>query len=632
MFCSAIINYYVLRHHGAFGIIPSMYIRRTQTRNTATGESYYTHRLVQSLRVGTKVRQVTLLNLGRHFAIGQNHWPTLCSRIDQLLSPQKTLISLDCPSQVEREAQRIVAQLLTRQPEAIPSAKETETGLSPEDVQTVLVDSLEMSRPRSVGVEQVGLWAMGKAGFTELLADVGLTGPQRAAAIGAIIGRMAAPGSERALHRWLSAQSGLGELLDVDFETMSLMQFYRVSDLLIRNREAIENRLFSKINDLFNLPGTVTLYDLTNTYFEGEAEGNSKAQRGRSKEKRCDSPLLTLGLVLDGSGFVRRSQIFPGNVSEGSTLEGMLKGLNAPNGTLVVMDRGVATEANLVWLRDKGYRYLVVSRERERQFDFNGAACIETAAKEQIHIQKVLSDDGQEVRLYCHSQRRAEKEKGISRRFAERFEAGLTKLSEGLSKPRTTKNIDKLWERIGRLKEKNRGIGQHYHIEIIPDDSGLQAQAIHWKQKPLDGTSLTHPGVYCLRSNETGWDEERLWRTYITLTDLESVFRSLKSELGLRPLFHRKEERSDGHLFITVLTYQIVQIIRQQLAEKGIHGRWSTLRDILSSQCRITASFRRPDGHSLQVRKATRPEPEQQKIFQALGIHANPGGVKKMVV
>ena len=218
-----------------------------------------------------------------------------------------------------------------------------------------------------------------------------------------LIGRMAAPGSELSTWQWVRSRSALGELLDTDFETMPLVRLYRVSDLLLRHRDAIEDALFARIRDLFTLPTTVTLYDLINTYFEGTAEENPKAARGRSKEKRTDCPLVTLGMVLDSSGFVRRSKMFPGNVAEGSTLQDMLKGLDAPNGALVIMDAGIATEANLAWLREQGYRYLAVSRERTRQFDPDQATKVLTASQETVQLQRVLDKDGTEVRLYCQS-------------------------------------------------------------------------------------------------------------------------------------------------------------------------------------------------------------------------------------
>jgi len=605
-----------------------MYIRRTQTRHSATGEAYYTQRLVQSVRVGSQVRQTTLLNLGRHFALAQEEWPALCARLEELRSGQGALLGGVGSMRVEREAQRLFARLLARQPVAATTASAASTP----DVQAIDVDSVELSRPRTVGVESVGLWAMAEVDFVGLLQALGLTGPQRALIVGAIIGRMAAPGSERATHRWLGERSGLGELLDIDFEALPLVPFYRAADGLMRHRAVIEQRLFARVSELFALDWTVTLYDLTNTFFEGEAAGNPKAQRGHSKEKRRDCPLVTLGLVLDGSGFVRRSQTFDGNVVEGTTLEDMLHGLGAPRGALVVMDAGIATEENIGWLRTQGYRYLVVSRERQRQFDAREAITLETANGEHVAIQRVADADGQEARLYCYSERRARKEEGIAQRFTQRFEAALQKLHEGLARPRTTKTLDKVWERIGRLKAKSHGVGQHYAIAIVPDATGQWAQAIRWERQPVAGTLLTHPGVYCLRTNELSWDAEQLWRTYVTLTDLEAVFRSLKSELGLRPVYHRTEGRVDGHLFITVLAYQFVQLIRRRLRQHGISDRWSTLRDILAGQCRVTATFRRADGRTLHVRKATRAEPAQLAILQALGSDPSPGGIQKMLV
>ena len=148
----------------------------------------------------------------------------------------------------------------------------------------------------------------------------------------------------------------------------------------------------------------------------------------------------------------------------------------------------------------------------------------------------------------------------------------LGKLADGLTKPRTQKTIAAIQQRIGRLKEKTRAIGEHYEITVIPDATGLDATAITWKQTPAEGSKLTHPGVYCLRSNETAWDDTTLWCASTMLTDLEAVFRGLKSDLGLRPVFHHTEDRTEGHLFITVLaSVHLVQIIRRKPPAKGEH-------------------------------------------------------------
>lgn len=461
----------------------------------------------------------------------------------------------------------------------------------------------------------------------------GLRGP-----VGAVrLHGAAAGGGDGHGHRapgrpWLIERRGLGERLEVDFEAQSAMALYRVSDHLLAHQAAIEGHLFDQVSDLFSLRDTVTLYDLTNTYFEGTAAGNDKAQRGHSKEKRTDCPLLTLGLVLDGSGFVRRSRVFAGNVVEGRTLEEMLAGLGDGRGALVVMDRGIATEDNLAWLRAGGYRYLVVSRERRQGVDLGEPPAIETADGAAVHLARGLDEENAEVRLYCYSEGRAQKETAIAPRFAERFEAGLEKIVEGLSRPRTQKTLAKLWERIGRLKAQSHGIGQHYRITLTPDAEGQKAVGLSWERLPREGSLLTDPGCYCLRRSETDWDSEKLWRTYSMLTDLEAVFRSLKLELGLRHVYHHTDSRADAHLFISVLAYQWVQIIRRRLREDGISDSWSSLRKTLSGQCRVTATFRRADGRALHVRTATRAEPDQLAIYQALGLNPAPGGVKKMIV
>ena len=600
-----------------------MFVRRTQTRRTGAGKPYFSHRLVHAERIGNTVRQRTLLNLGRHFDIPNTEWPRLCARVEDILNGQAQVLA-DGPPDVEEEAQRIAAQLVARGAGG-PSNH-------PADVQPVDVSSLRLVRPRSVGVEQVGLWALEKLGLPALLADLGINGALRAAAAGAIIGRLAQPGSERATHRWLQQRSGLGELLGTDFETTSAMQLYRASDALVKHRQAIEERLFDRAMGLFDLQPTVTLYDLTNTYFEGEAGQQPQAQRGHSKEKRTDCPLLTLGLVLDASGFVRRSQVFAGNVREQQTLAGMLGALQAPQDALVVMDRGVATEACVTWLRDNGYRYLVVSRERHRQFDAETAVSVRTRSDQTVHLHKTVSTDPDEVRLYCFSEERANKERAIVERFATRFETALAKLNDGLSRPRAHKRLDQVWQRIGRLKSRHTRVAAHYQIDVTADETGERAAAVTWTRRPKDGSMLTHPGIYCLRSSETDWDEETLWRTYTTLTDVEAVFRALKSELGLRPIYHHKPRRAEGHLFITVVAYQLAQVIRTRLCAHGEHASWSTLRRILEGQQRVTATFRRPDGRTLHVRTATQPEPEQRAIYDALGIDSHPGGVRKTII
>ncbi len=254
-----------------------------------------------------------------------------------------------------------------------------------------------------------------------LLEELGLSGPQRAAVLGNLVGRMAAPASERASWHWLRQRSALGELLGCDCETMG-------RNALQRHRDTIETRLLQRAADL---------YDRTSTCCEGAADRQPLARRGHSREKRHDCPPLTLGLALDASGFVRRSRALAGNVAEGGTLQAMPTALDA--------------------------------------------------------------------------------------------------LHEGLSRKGTTKRVEKVWQRIGRLQARHPSAAPHYAIDVQADDRGRNATAVAWKRQPLEGSGATHPGVHGLRTSSVGWDAERLWRTCVTRTDLEAVLRSLEERTGTAP-------------------------------------------------------------------------------------------------
>ena len=611
-----------------------MFIRRTQTRSRASGEPYATYRLVQTDRVGGAVKQTTLLNLGSQFDLAQHEWPALAQRIDALMRGQHCLLDTTLSDAGQALAQRYAAQLIALQPSAASITASAAAKADSGEVgryQEVDLDSLDLVRQRSVGVEHAALSVMRQCGLEHKLGELGMNRPQIAAALGNIIARMAHPGSELATHAWLQQRSALGELIGYDFEAMDLNRLYRASDALYKHRESLQDHLFTQVQSIFGFGETVTLYDLTNTYFEGIAAGVSKAKRGHSKECRSDCPLVTLAMALDGSGFPRRARVFAGNASEPATLKDMLTGLGAPSGATVVMDAGIATEANLAWLRAQGYHYVVVSRLRERQFDPALATEVQSAGNVKIKLQRVLDAQGQ-VLLYCHSPAREQKDRAIDAAKAAGFEAVCAKLHAGLSKPRGMKDVARIMERLGRAKQRFARAAQHYQVEVTKDDTGTLVRAITWSKRIKPGSAAAHPGVYCLRTTLLALDNATLWRTYTMLTNLESVFRSLKTDLGLRPVFHRIDRRVEGHLFISVLAYHFVHTLRLQLKTKGIHDSWETLRELLATQRRVTATLQRRDGRTVHVRKATRPEPQHQKINEILRLSPNPGGTHRVLV
>ena len=604
-----------------------MYIRRTTIKSRKDGGQYYTYRLVESRRTEKGVRQHTLLNLGVDFSLPREQWPDLTTRIEDILGGQQSLFDSD--SDVETLAQNYASRIIV-------SHQDTSDSDSI-DYREVDLDSLEMSRPRSVGGEHVTLEALRFLGLDTRLGELGFNGPQTAAAIGTIIGRACEPGSELATHEWLQERSGLGELIEYDFSNLSLYGMYQVSDQLLKKKAAIEQHLYEQERSLFGLQETITLYDLTNTYFEGQCKANALAAHGHSKEKRSDCPLVTLGLVLDSSGFPRRSHVYKGNVSEPETLSEMLLDLEKGGASTgrkptVVMDAGIATEDNIGWLQEHQYPYLVVSRKKHREFDETSSVVVKKDDECTVRVQKVFDEERQETLLYCHSTRREEKDQAIGDRFTNRFEEALQKLAGGLHKKRCLKKHDKVMEKIGRLRQKYSRVSRQYTISVEKDDAGGNATKITWERKPTPNTTDTYPGVYCLRTSQTEWDESTLWNTYTMLTDLEAVFRSLKSELGLRPVHHQLTDRVSGHLFITVLAYHLVHAIRFKLKQVQIHSSWSTLRKVLSTQNRVTVSMQCRKRGTVHVRKSTRPEPRQQEIYSALGVQSHPGHTIKTTI
>ena len=473
------------------------------------------------------------------------------------------------------------------------------------------------------------------------LQELGFTNIQTISAIGSLVAKTANPSSDIQTYNWLCKTSGINELIDCDFNKISSSNIYRVADKLNTHKDELEMHLYNRQKQIFDYDETITLYDLTNTYFEGTARGIARAKRGRSKEKRSDAPLVTLGIMLDSSGFVRKSEIFDGNIGESTTFKGMLdrlkvkkeKNLFTHKSSLIVMDAGIASEENINYLVENGYEYIVVSRKKDKQFDESKSTPVKLDSKKEVIVkaQKVINEDG-EVELFIHSKARESKENAMLKRVQNLFLESLQYLKDGLTLKRRTKNYEKVIERIGRIKEKYSAIAQYYNISVTKDSNSKNAINIKWSEKKsLDNKSSIN-GVYCLRSNNTTMDEKTLWKTYTTLTDLEAVFKSLKSELGLRPIFHQKQSRVDAHLFITLLAYSIVHTIRYKLKRKGIHYSWDSIRKILGTTDRITTSMRCKDGTTIHIRRSVELELEQKEIYDALNIKYQIGEVNRVYI
>jgi transposase len=597
-----------------------MFIREITKKEHGTGKVYVYHRLMEAVRTPKGPRQKIVLDLGR-LDLPRDRWKILADRIEQILSGQRSLWPAD--DAIETLAQNFARRIKRRERLAV----QVPNPVAPQpDWETIDLGSLTQEEVRTVGGEALGHWAFNTLGFPKMLENLGFTPIQITVAALLIVGRLLHPASERETFVWAKGCSALDELLGVDFERISLSALYRLSDALVQHREAIEAHLQQNEKRLFGLRESIILYDLTNTFLTGTARESTMAKRGRSKEKRTDCPLLTLALVLDEDGFPKASKVFEGNVSEPATLEMILNALPLRGQMLlqatptVVIDAGIATAENLALIRSHHMDYVCVSRSRPREFP-DGESTVIKAGPSGTVRGLCLEQEG-EILLYCQSTGRSAKEESMRERVQRRFEEGLASIAAALTKRRGIKRYDKILERVGRLRERYAAIARFYEVTVGQSED--QATALTWRIQNEEGLKARFCGGYVIRSSRKDLDEARLWSLYTTLTLVEESFRSLKSDLGLRPMYHRRDRRLEGHLFISICAYHLLAAIQRQLRKGGIIHSWETIRMRMASQCRVTAGMTNEKGERINIRQTTEPESFHREVYHALGMLPKP--------
>lgn len=618
-----------LRHAGY-----TVFIRRVQTRPRAgSAQPYASFRLVRSIRSGNSVRQLTLLNLGAHFSVPQPQWPALCELVAAIRSGRAPLIEPD--PDLLQAAQQIADRLSLS---ALPDT-------ASDDLAHVHLDSLDHRFVRSVGPERLALHALRELRFADALRDLGVSSRDARIAAALVLARMLHPSSEREAHAWLSHHSAALELLGLDSGApLSLAKLYRIGDLLWHHREALETALFRRERSLLELAPTIAFYDLTNVHYHGRPR--SDLQHGRSKQKRNDCPLVTLGLTLDAAGFPCRSEILPGNVCEPATLAKAISRLgrllgDGPRPT-VVMDAGLSTAATIAWLRAQGYDWITVRRGGADPPAADPELSFRTRHGTAAKAWRLRTRDG-ESELCLWSEERQAKDDAILAKQRERFESELQALHAGLTQKGCTKRYDKVVERLGRLKERYKRVAGQYELRVeraqaardTSDESagaaGRKGQrkqsrqpplaaAVRWQRNDQHARKDARAGTYVLRTSHTDWDLERVARTYWQLTEIEATFRSLKSEIGLRPIWHAKQDRIRAHLFIAVLAYHGVHLLRRRLGAQGMHDSWETIRRKLANWMRLTTTLVTAGGERIECRQDTRPDQAAAALARAAGV------------
>jgi hypothetical protein len=470
---------------------------------------------------------------------------------------------------------------------------------------------------------------LSKSGWSQDSIDLALTH---------IISRASYPASELRTSKWIKENSSVCELTQYPREDITKDKLYKISHRLYAIKNSLEAYLSKRTTELFDLDDKIILYDLTNTYFEGSMHTSKIARFGRSKEKRNDAKIIVLAVVVNIEGFLKYSQIFDGNLADSQSLEPIIEELSIRTSQLgrkpiVVMDAGIASEENLSLLRAKGYDYVCVSRSGLKKYKIDTRSKvvqITDKRNQPITLRRVIVKGSRDAWLKVHSEAKAMKESGMNGRFSERYEQGLNQIQEGIMKKGGTKKESKVWERIGRLKQKYPSVHKFYDVELKTQGGGV-AMELTWARKKQPKT-MNREGQYLLRTTLDEKKESVQWKIYNVIREIESTFRVLKTDLDLRPIYHKTDDAVMAHLHLGLLAYWIVNTIRHQLKQKGIHNEWRDIARTMNTQKLVTTTMETQYDEHIVIRQCSEPTPEVLKIYNALKYKHRPFTRKKSVV
>lgn len=605
-----------------------MYIREVITKNRKTQTKYVSHRLVESIQTEKGPRQRSIMHLGT-LSLPKEEWPRLARVLEARLAAQPSLFEGD--KKIVQVADQVMEKYRFSQLEQADMAIREEK----REMVTVDMQSVSTTESRSLGPELVAHATWNKLGFNEILARLGLDSFQCALAQAVVVGRLLQPGSDLATWRWLSSQTALPEMLEGFLTDGSKNAVYEMADLLLSLKDKVELDLRKRESVLFPSESTLFLFDLTNTYFEGQCANNTRAEFGHSKEKRSDCRLVTLALVVDARGFPIFSQVYGGNQPEPQTLEDVLTRLEKQTVLFpecrptIVMDRGIATSDNLVLLKSREFSYIVIERRPvEKEYVQEFEMCRDTFdliiptdqaanSHSNVYVKKIPIENG--CRVLCVSEGRKQKEAAMDVLMERRFLEDVDKLGRSIQKG-TIQLVDKISQRVGRIKERYPSISRYYEIDLSLDQDAKKATAIHCKKQPTKETRDILTGCYVIETSHEDLSADTVWRLYTNLTKVEDAFRSLKTDLGFRPVHHQIARRTEAHLFISVLAYHLLISIEYQLQEQGDTRRWSTIKTILSTHQRSTVVITDEHDQIHSIRLSGTPETAHREIYDRLNV------------
>jgi len=571
-----------------------MYLRHTTRRKDGKVHTYW--RLVRSVRVGRKVVQQTVAHLGELDAQGRARARALAHAI-----------------------------LGTReQPDLFSPPDDGDEGIP------VRLHRLRLERGRTFGNVWLG-WTLWRAlrldAWLERLMPTGREAvPWATMAAVLVLARLCEPSSELHIAEDWYRQTALEDLLALPAALVNDDRLYRALDRLLPHKTALEQHLVGRLGELFALDYDLLLYDVTSTYFEGQAVRNPLAHRGYSRDHRPDCVQVCLALVVTREGMPLGYEVFPGNRTDVTTVEEIVETMEARYGLaqrIWVMDRGMTSEENLSWLRETHRRYLVGTPKSElRKWARQIADARDwEAVRDGIEAKRCVGPDGAETFVLIRSIERREKEQAIHARFIRRIEEALARLARRIAHARRPLDRGRLERQLGRLLAHTSRAAGRYVIDLVADPSVPAGVRLVWTARPeWDDWARWSEGCYVLRSNIPDWSPEELWRTYIQLTEAEAAFRIHKSELSLRPIWHQRADRVQAHILVCFLAYVLWKTLEQWQRRAGLGQSPRTILEELRRIQSTDVVLPTTDGRELRLRCVVRPDAAQAALLDRLGL------------
>lgn len=603
-----------------------MFIRAVHKTDKNKSKSYTYYRLTHSYRIGDKTRQSVLLNLGKLEGVSKSDHKALANRIEEIITGAGNSLFPTISNELEELAQSF-AQKISRD-KIFPSLKGKTISKDVDNtIQNVILDSIEQIESSQIGGEWLVKQAFEKLGIVDILESIGLDNSQIDIAQTLLTAKLIHPSSELETERWLNENSGALELYN-NIDKVTRYKLYQVTSKMFDARKQIDSSFYCNAKNLFSDRNKIVIYDLTNMYFEGQMLGSQKAEFGRSKQKRSDRRLIGLALSIDNLGFVRHSQFYSGNISEPGTFSDLLNAVSKQftherEKPLVVMDAGISTEENLEVLRKDKYDYVCVSRTMPKEYKklSDKPEVITDNRGNNIELTKVYVEDKDDCFLLVKSDQKQIKEESMDKKMTLRLEAQLDDIKQKLTKKGTVKKINKVHEKVGAIKAKLSRIGWLYDISYTEDTEKGIVTKINWKrikerEKPK--------GEYFLRYTKQAISEGKIWDAYNLTRDVEAVFRCLKTDLDIRPIYHQKDEYIEPHIWLGILAYQVVNYIRKKLKKHDIHYSWSTIVEKMQSMQSSLVTVNNENNEKIYIKLCTRPSKDQLAIFDALKFKHRP--------